>query len=326
MSANQASTSKPMQISCAGQCPRRVAYRTLRYPESDPPDQRSRNIMEISNSLEPIMIRNLENNGWEIRHSILHQDEQLNIQLNDPPVRGSPNGICRHPQHTKDLWVTLKCKSMSSQKLQEVRRSGIAEIYPECQAQAACYAQALYEMKLVSHPQRAIFAAMDREGNFAVPERLSWDRSYFVSLSSDLYRTWLSIMQGELPEKPYGTDDPICGSCPYFTLCHGEDFLPVTNGEEPVIVIEDALIEAAERWAQAKQVVDETTDTLAQACNDFARHDLILGNVRAGYIHSHQNAVYDESKLARYLAAEILRKCRLSIPAERTFWVRHQPD
>ena len=91
-------------------------------------------------------------------------------------IKGHPDGTCRHPDFTKDQWVTLECKSMGMDQALDVEESGVAAVYPAYVAQISLYSRKLHEMKLVAHPERGIFAMMDRDGRMLPPERIAWER------------------------------------------------------------------------------------------------------------------------------------------------------
>ena len=71
--------------------------------------------------------------------------------------QGRPDGIRERPEFSRNTWVTLECKSMSPEKVEEVRRDGITKVYPGYLAQSSLYGRALSEMREVDHRERGIF-------------------------------------------------------------------------------------------------------------------------------------------------------------------------
>ena len=167
----------PIRMSSAGYCPRRQAYAALGEPPSSLPTRQDENRMALGDAAEDILVNNMLRDGWEITDTrSVPGGEQLELEIDFPlPMTGHPDGICRHPEHTRNLWVTLECKSMFEDRLFRVKHEGIAQVYPEYLAQAMTYSRILYESGRVAHPHRAVFAIMDRDGEQLPPERVAWD-------------------------------------------------------------------------------------------------------------------------------------------------------
>ena len=129
---------------------------------------------------EILILKEMEHNGWETKNTVLSSEGQLELELEIPgagaTIKGHPDGTCRHPGFTKDQWVTLECKSMGTDQALDVEESGVAAVYPSYVAQISLCSRKLHEMKLVAHPERGIFAMMDRDGRMLPPERIAWER------------------------------------------------------------------------------------------------------------------------------------------------------
>ena len=158
----------------AGRRLRAQTYAGMGERESDPADAHGENHMA-----EVLIVRDMHKNGWETAHTVLSPGGQLELEVELPgasrTARGHPDGACRHPEFTKDKWVTMECKSMSVHKGLEVQDNGVAEVYPHYIGQISIYGLRLFEMGLVSHPERGVFAMMDRDGRPLPAERVKWD-------------------------------------------------------------------------------------------------------------------------------------------------------
>ena len=97
-----------LRISSAGRCPRALGYAAQGIPESNPPGPQARSRMALGHMAEVLIIRELEQNGWETRHTVLSGDGQLELELEVPDtggetIKGHPDGICRHEKFTNNL-------------------------------------------------------------------------------------------------------------------------------------------------------------------------------------------------------------------------------
>ena len=169
-----------LRISSAGRCVRAQTYAASGKPESNLPGNQARNRMAMGHMAEILILKEMERNGWETKHTVLSDEGQLELELEIPgagaTIKGHPDGIGRHPDLTKGQWVTLECKSMSMDRALDVEESGVAAVYPAYVAQISLYSRKLHEMELVAHPERGIFAMMDRDGRMIPPERIAWKR------------------------------------------------------------------------------------------------------------------------------------------------------
>ena len=249
-----------LSMSSAGKCARSQAYALMGIEESDPPARHAQNRMNLGHAAEVLIVMDLHQNGWETGHTVLSNSGQLELEVQVPgPKRSSGDtrtASAATPEFTQNLWVTLECKSMSERKGLEVEEQGVGQIYPAYMTQIGLYGRRLYEMGLVSHPERGVFAMMDRDGRPLTPERVSWtaedvDRDY------ELIREIIETAQAdELPDRPYYHGSKICGYCSYHTECWGTYKAWQEKGR-PVLTNDTRGIDAAETWMKAKPQVDE---------------------------------------------------------------------
>ena len=218
--------------------------------------------MALGHMAEVLIVRELERNGWETRHTVLSEEGQLALELEIPGagemIKGHPDGICRHPQFTRNMWVTLECKSMSPERAEEVQREGITKVYPGHLTQISLYGRRLKEMNLVSHAERGIFGMMDREGRLLPPERVVGERREV--------------------DRPHPQSSTECRYCNYHTHCWGTDPEPEKTLERRTATSQEPLvIEAARTWAELKPQVDRARGMLQAVSNSNGRADVVVG-------------------------------------------------
>ena len=185
--------------------------------------------MAMGHMAEVLIIRNLQQAGWETDHTVLTPTGQLelNMQLqtnlgNTIHFTGHPDGICRHPHFTSNMWVTLECKSMSQDMGVLAEEHGIAVTYPKYIVQIGLYGRILYQEGLVSHPHRGVFGLMDRDGAPLAPQRIKWEDEVIDNAIQTNLDAVNATEVGELPDRPYEVSSTECKQCPYHTLCWGQ--------------------------------------------------------------------------------------------------------
>ena len=318
---------RTIRMSAAHKCPRHLAYVQQGFEPSDPDDTHSLNRMAMGHMAEILIIRDLHRQGWETRHTVLCQEGQLEVNL---PITGTnlvmfghPDGICRHPDFTRNIWVTLECKSMSVERAEETLLRGIAETYPSYITQIALYGNVLKQQQLVTRSDRGIFAMMDRDGAPLPPERVQWDPDLAPQTLQKIYQIVKQSEQQELPDRPYPPNAPECTYCIFHTLCHGSAADRRPERPQQVRIQDHELLQAALQWKEHKPQVDQARDKLQQACNDHQKQDLKLEDIIAGYFVPRSQPIYDPVALRENVPADILRKCLLDRGEQRHgFWIR----
>ena len=314
---------KLFRMSGAGYCRRRLGYQSLGYEESNPPDRTSKNIMALGDAAENILIFNMLEDGWEIRHTrAVEGGEQLSIGNVYPPMTGHPDGVCRHPVHTRGRWMTLECKSMGPDKMDDVVTNGLHVVYPEYVAQASFYARLMFNLEIVETPNAAIFATMDRMGRNPAPEWVEWNIEFEQQMREELTDAWETVLAGDLPERPYQPDDDKCGYCPFYTTCHGMEKKPPWSREE-VEIEERMVVEAAEEWLRANAARKEARATLAQAL-PFTKGGptAVVGNAKMSWFIPNDPPQFDMDRLREMLTEDEIRSARKPAKIEPAFWIR----
>ena len=318
-----------LRISSAGRCVRAQTYAARGEPESNLPGNQARNRMAMGHMAEILILKEMEHNGWETKHTVLSSEGQLELELEIPgagaTIKGHPDGTCRHPDFTKDQWVTLECKSMGMDQALDVEESGVAAVYPTYVAQISLYSRKLHEMKLVAHPERGIFAMMDRDGRMLPPERIAWEREDVGKTLEKLAEIVRSAQAGELPDRPYAQSSTECKYCNYHSTCWGTnpEAEEKITGKTTATSERPEVVKAAQTWAELKPMVDQARDMLQAASNSAGGADIMVEEIIGGYFQPKSERVYDPDALERAVPADILKKClvdrREKLPA---FWVR----
>ena len=318
-----------LRMSAAGHCPAAIAYAAHGFQETDPPDAQSKNRMAMGHFLEILIIRGLEAEGWETKHTVLDGGQlEVSFDIQGESITGHPDGLCRHPEWTSGFWVVLECKSMSVDRAIEVEQYGVADVYPGYLVQAALYAWKLYEMGLVAHPGRAVFGMMDREGRLLPPERVKVSPEVTPGIFDKFQAIIDHRRMGMVPAPPFPQDSTECRYCSYHTLCWGAPKHYGRKERPPIVKIgmqdNPAVVEAARRWRDYKPHIDEAKDDLQHASNANDMATIEAAGVLAGYFHPRDQPAYDPRALEARIPGDILRECLASKqPDSRVpFWVR----
>ena len=319
-----------LRVSSSGKCPRALAYSAQNIPVTNPPDQHSMNRMALGHMAEILIIKDLQTAGWETAHTILSPSGQLELDVELPAagvsLTGHPDGICRHPDFTKNKWVTLECKSMSVSRALKTEEQDVIQLYPQYLAQITLYARRLHDIGLVSSPNKGVFAMMDRDGRPLPPERVSWKPKTFNDTIANLEGLLRQIEAGELPDRPYPPTSFDCRYCDYHNLCRGPrtDNDEPANGQKATILSDDPDVNAAAiEWAQMKPRLDHVKNILQDASDQAGKIDIIAQGITAGYFQPRKPPVYDPNELARLVPADILRECLAPRQDKREgFWIR----
>ena len=313
-----------LRMSASGHCVRALTYADGEAPESNAADVHGENRMAMGHMAEVLIVRNLHLSGWETRHTALSPGGQLELRLELPETErrptGHPDGVCRHKEFTRGLWVTLECKSMSVQKGLEVQDMGVAHVYPHYMAQIGLYGRRLHEMGEVSHPGRGVFAMMDRDGRPMPPERVSWEPESVDAIIEKMSDAARHTDRGELPERPFEKGSKECGFCSYHTLCWGASKPP--GGRPDAVETRDPeLVEAARTWSELDPKVKAAKARLQRASDEADGADIAADGVIGGYFHPREPK-YSADRLEKLVPADVLRKCAPAPAAKDAYWVR----
>ena len=316
-----------IRVSNSGKCPRALVYIAQGLAETDPPDEQGRNRMALGHLAEALVITDLKEKGWETAHTVLDQG-QLTLEIplpgTDHVIRGHPDGLCRHPDFTRDRWVTLEVKSMSPSRAGQVEQQGIAAVYPSYMAQISVYALLLHHRGLASHPLAGVFAIIDREGKPRPPERVRLEDGYAGRILEGLAEVIRLAGSDRLPERPYEAGSWECNHCSFHTKCRGSRAEPAA-AEPPKahdLTDDPQAAAAARQWLELNPPLQKAKRTLQEASDERNKEDVTAGGVTGGYFRPKETPMYDPRKLQELAPADLLRRCRLTQREKLAFWVR----
>ena len=307
-------------------CIRALAYIRDGTNPSNIPEVDDYNKMALGNMAEILIIKNLEDAGWETRHTICSPEGQLELKIAMPDgenyIPGHPDGLCQHPVYTRGAWIDLECKSMGVRQGAEVRAHGIAALYPGYVTQIALYAQELHRLGLTDHPCHGVFGLMDRDGNSLPPERVTWPR-HTARLALEKAATAAATADsGDLPDRPFHAGSTECNMCEFRTLCRGKRE-PGAASRPPVTSTERLVVEAAREWLEARPGTEHAKAVLQQTSDNLDGRTITAGDVIAGYFEPRNRPRYNSQKLEELVPLDILRKCvDEEAPDRKAFWIR----
>ena len=322
-------TKPRLRFSNAGRCERALAYVAQEIEETDPPDQKSRNRMALGHMAEILIVMEMNRQGWETKHTVI-DGGQLEVEIEVPgtgkTLRGHPDGICRHPEFTENLWYTMEAKSMSEQWAEQVTADGIAKVYPHYMQQIGLYGRRLHQMDQVAEPDRGVFAIMDRDGAPLPPERVRWEVEDVDRNLEVIANVIRMAEQGEIPERPYPPSSLDCKFCSYHSLCRGRLAVqapPDTPHKLSIYSQDPEIVGAAREWREMKPAMDRVKRVLQNASDDNDKINVMAEGVTAGYFQPRDAPTFDHRKLVEMVPGDILRRCRQPYQDRRGgFWIR----
>ena len=270
-----------VRASAALGCRRSLWYYATCYVPTNPPTDESLMAMEAGNALEPVMMRAMDREGWEVNPADPTNPKSVKVRL-EPGllVTGHPDGTVRFAlpqretptdiaipqmflfdeeetaQTTYGEEMVVEVKTRGPEAFKRWRTLGAERSHPPAVAQAA-----VYSLGLFGEMRDAVIACMDTGGR-------TWDYEVIPAerLEQALQNTsrWLEPLvehhalhgpdPDALPDRDYRAGSWQCRSCPFLDLClpgensHEEEAEP----EESPVSDEEAL-EAVAAYTEAKQ-------------------------------------------------------------------------
>ena len=311
-----------IRMSSAGRCRRQTGYELLGDAESDPTPVEGKNVMDLGDGAEAILVQRLTEEGWEVDLTRWAGGDQMEVRLDDPPRVGHPDGRCRHPALTHNLWVLLECKGMNAFQYRAFLRDGISKSHPQYVDQVGHYATALHRMGLVAVPDVAVVAALDRDSGRWSYQRVRWDADVFTRRTAELAELWEAVSHGDLPERDHDGATWHCSPrfCRWSSLCwEGTRPFPATEEVgDGLLEIEDPaerrrLTAFADTWREGKEMEVRGKEMQTEV-KDLFRNTLSLQGAKklaidglAATLVSSSRKSWDEKQLRRILTEEQLR-------------------
>lgn len=186
-------------------------------------DKKSLRIFEIGRIMEPVIVKWMREDGWEVKHN--DKDEIGMIMAVGPGiVTGHYDVIARHPEITKNEWALLDIKTMNSRRFNAWNKNGVQASDP------AYYAQLLFYGYAWKYKKLGIVGAEKSTGDYEV-EIFDFDYAKFKELRDRAAR----ILDADRAVSSHGRK---CEWCSKKESCIGEMTNPLPKIKDPKYLIE----------------------------------------------------------------------------------------
>ena len=253
-----------LRASAALGCRRALWYSATGY-QGDPPDARSLMIMEAGTALEPVVLRAMARDGWEV--TPIDPSQPVKVTLTLSPllvVGGHPDAIGFVPLLSpEDEPSVIEVKTRGPAAFQRWQTLGAERSHPESVGQASFYTYGLF-----GEPRDLVIATMDTGSRGWDYEVIPQER---VQQALAKATDWLMPLEEHhrqhgpdakvLPPRDFEEGHWRCTNCPYRRYC---------RPEKP----EDAAVEE-EAPERAEPPVSE-----AEAENALRRYEEVQASIR----------------------------------------------
>lgn len=248
-----------------------LAYRhrgTLPDPEYRPNENSTRQAAD--RALQTVIADHLGSQNWQLEPP----DAGMVPHLGDYHVTGQPDAVGRHPTITEGRPTPVIMRVATAGSVNRLIRMTLPLAQPGVAARAALHHRMMTQPDDPDAPP-AVIATMNADSR-----QIGIDYLFAETLSSlyDHALRWaepLLTANGALPEPDYQPDSQTCRTCPFRIRCHG----PVPDETPTPDDSDQALADACQRYAEAKQEADRYADAEKQrkaASDDIKR---ILDNL-----------------------------------------------
>lgn len=205
-----------VRASAAGECPRRLYLLALGEAEPAPTAAAAR-CMAMGRLLEPLARESLAADGWEVRQAA----GLLRRSYGPLVIEGTPDGVCRHSEHTDGEWAVLEIKARGGPMYRYWQAQLTAAATPGALRQLAAYSALLEPRAGALLP--GVMAALDRDSG-----ALEWEYIPAKTLAKAHDRTLAALQP--LPSSladgdrrsvspPYAAESAVCQVCPMRLPC-----------------------------------------------------------------------------------------------------------
>lgn len=231
-----------IRASAVGNCRRALWYAATECEPTNPPSAESLTVMEAGNALEPVVLRAMERNGWQVTPADSQNPQQVSVQLGyNLKVSGHPDATAKMhldeneavaeaqmflfedetPASAYGASMIVEVKTRGPEAFKRWRTLGAERSHPTSVAQTA-----FYTLGTFGEMRDAVIAAMDTGSR-------QWD--YEVIPAERLERAleaaseWLGrlgahyLLHGAdllaLPDRDFSYGSWQCASCPFLAAC-----------------------------------------------------------------------------------------------------------
>ena len=251
-----------VRASAVTDCQRKLYYSASSVPESDEVPVGSRNVMQLGQTLEPEVLRRMQDLGWEFLDEpitdLFHAYFSDHIRVSGViDAYGLPPQQEGHPHE----WCVVEVKTHNANAFLQIRQYGNYIAQPAAVAQLAMYRQMAILMDDIPAEAECVIASMNRDnGELHIepfrPEVLD-------EVAREIARSWDNsqherFQSSEVPPPGYVVDDYHCLSCEWRSHC-GNVSQPVEPQEasagDPAEL--EAVVAAFREWETAQQIAEQ---------------------------------------------------------------------
>ncbi len=299
-----------VRASAAMSCRRALWYAATGH-EPTPPDDEALTVLETGRALEPVVLRAMERDGWEVAPADAKSPAGIVLQLTPMlKVTGHPDATGHLPLFGEESVIEVKTRNPSAFKRWQAL--GAERSHPDSVAQAALYTYGLF-----GEARDAVIAVMD------TGER-AWDHEVIpaerVERALERTREWLTPLGAHhashganpeaLPDRDFEAGSWRCNSCPFLATCLPGDAEETGTDEERPEVSDEEARQAVAAYVSAREALREPEGAKRQALGTlkaWMRHQgsakAELGNHTVSLVRSTRYAV-DHKRLNALLDAE----------------------
>lgn len=301
-----------VRASAALSCRRALWYAATGH-EPAPPDDAALTVLETGRALEPVVLRAMQREGWEVTPADPLHPAGIVLQLTPTvKVTGHPDATGTPPLFGEEAVIEVKTRNPSAFKRWQTL--GAERSHPDSVAQAALYTYGLF-----GEARDAVIAVMDTGDR-------AWDHEVIpaerVERAIERTREWLAPLgvhyathgadPETLPDRDFEAGSWRCNSCPFLATClpgDAEEDAEAPEGDATEVSDEEAR-EAVTAYVAARAALREpegakreALDTLKAWMRQRGSAKAELANHTVSLVRSTRYAV-DHKKLNALLDAE----------------------
>ncbi|MCY3602743.1 MAG: hypothetical protein OXH12_06635 [Chloroflexi bacterium] len=301
-----------VRASAAMSCRRALWYAATDH-EAAPPDDEALTVLETGRALEPVVLRAMQREGWEVTPADANGPTGIVLQLTPiVKVTGHPDATGTPPLFGEEAVIEVKTRGPSAFKRWQVL--GAERSHPDSVAQAALYTYGLF-----GEARDAVIAVMDTGDRTWDTEVIPAER---VERALERTRQWLAPLGAHyathgadpevLPDRDFEAGSWRCQSCPFLATCLPGDAREDAEAPqtEQIEVSDEEAGEAVAAYVAAREALREPEGAKRQALDilkAWMRHQgsakAELANHTVSLVRSTRYAV-DHKRLNALLDAE----------------------
>ena len=318
-----------VRASAATGCRRALWYAATGH-EPAPPDDAALTVMETGRALEPVVLRAMQREGWEVTPADATHPETVFLQLTPTvKVTGHPDATGQAPLFGEEAVIEVKTRGPAAYKRWQAL--GAERSHPDAVAQAALYTYGLF-----GEAHDAVLAVMDTGARAWDTEMIPAER---VEHALERTREWLAPLGAHyathgadpnaLPGRDFEAGSWRCRSCPFLATClpgNAEEATEAAESEEPEVSDEEARVAVAsyvaarEALREPEKAKRQALDTLkawmrpqGSAKTELGKHTVsLVRSTRYAVDHKKLNALLDPEARAEIVTEQTSESVRIN--------------